>query len=360
MKSALVTGITGQDGSYLAELLLNKRYRVIGVKRRSSTSNLERLGAVVDDPNFTLVEGEVADSGCVYALVDTHAPDEIYNLAAQSHVGTSFEQPDYTFQVNALGPLNLLEGIRRFSPKTKFYQASTSEMFGKSYTECKGVKHQCEDTALEPQSPYAIAKLDAHHLVRIYRQAYGIFGCCGILFNHESERRGENFVTRKITKWIGEFVAWLEKHEVNWCDLVLDDDYLYVPDRKLDQLAHAQFPKLRLGNIEAYRDWGHAKDYVEAMWLMLQQDDPEDFVIATGETHSIKDFLSDAFSYIGVYDWSQFIVIDPKFYRPSEVDFLRGSPAKANKKLRWQPKVSFQELVDRMVQSDINGAKKLA
>ena len=238
MKKALVTGITGQDGSYLAELLLEKDYRVYGMRRRASTSNLCRLGNVVDHPNFEIVEGEVADSGCVYSLVDSIRPDEIYNLAAQSHVGTSFEQPDYTFQVNAMGPLYFLEAIKHFSLDSRFYQASTSEMFGKNFTVCKDVKHQCEETQFMPQSPYAVAKTNAHHLVRIYREAYGVFGCCGILFNHESERRGENFVTRKITKWIGEFVRWkdsLGSLALRGDKLSYDDDHIYCPTRKLDQ-----------------------------------------------------------------------------------------------------------------------------
>ena len=218
MKKALVTGITGQDGSYLAELLTEKGYRVYGMQRRSSTSNLGRLNNVIDHPNFEIVEGEVADSGCIYSLVDSIRPDEIYNLAAQSHVGTSFEQPDYTFQVNAMGPLYFLEAIKHFSLDSRFYQASTSEMFGKNYHYVQGhVKHQCEETPFMPQSPYAVAKTNAHHLVRIYREAYGVFGCCGILFNHESERRGENFVTRKITKWIGEFVRW--KDSLSFADV---------------------------------------------------------------------------------------------------------------------------------------------
>ena len=203
MKSALITGITGQDGSYLAELLLEKGYNVLGLKRRTSTNTLDRLSKSLNHENFSIVEGEVADSGCVYKIVNKYKPDEIYNLAAQSHVGTSFEQPDFTFQVNALGPLHLLEAIRRFSPDTKFYQASTSEMFGSEFdTDKTGKSYQNEFTRLEPQSPYAVAKTAAHHLVHIYRDAYNIFACCGILFNHESERRGEHFVTRKITKWM--------------------------------------------------------------------------------------------------------------------------------------------------------------
>ena len=355
MKKALITGITGQDGSYLAELLIDKGYRVYGMQRRSSTSNLGRLDKVVDHPNFEIVEGEVADSGCVYSLVDNIRPDEIYNLAAQSHVGTSFDQPDYTFQVNAMGPLYFLEAIKHFALSSRFYQASTSEMFGKNFTVCKDVKHQCEETQFMPQSPYAVAKTNAHHLVRIYREAYGVFGCCGILFNHESERRGEHFVTRKITKWIGEFVRWKDSRlRGNYDKLSYDDDDIIAP-LTIDQKCASTFPKLRLGNLDAYRDWGHAADYVKAMWLMLQQEKPDDFVIATGKTYSIREFLDEAFSYVGdIGHWRDVVVIDPKFYRPAEVEFLRGSPAKAKAVLGWEPEIGFKDLVMGMLRNDLN------
>ena len=258
-------------------------------------------------------------------------PHEVYNLAAQSHVGTSFKQPSYTSQVNLQGPINFLESIRLLSPSTKFYQASTSEMFGKNYEEFAGTKYQKETTPFVPQSPYAVAKLAAHEMVRIYRDSYGLFACCGILFNHESERRGENFVTRKITKWIGEFVASGQ-----------DED----------------FPALRLGNLDAHRDWGHAQDYVDAMYLMLQQDEPEDYVIATSETHSVREFLTEAFNEIGIPNFEPHVVIDPEFYRPCEVDWLLGHTGKARQQLDWRPKVSFPELVQRMVRSDIDAARK--
>ena len=355
MKKALITGITGQDGSYLAELLLDEGYRGYGMKRRASTSNLGRLDEVINHRNLEIVEGEVADSGCVYSLVDNIRPDEIYNLAAQSHVGTSFEQPDYTFQVNALGPLYFLEAIKHFSLSSRFYQASTSEMFGKNFTVCKDVKHQCEDTQFMPQSPYAVAKTNAHHLVRIYREAYGVFGCCGILFNHESERRGENFVTRKITKWIGEFVRWKDVRLGGRGDkLSYDDDDIIAP-LTIDQKCASTFPKLRLGNLDAYRDWGHAADYVKAMWLMLQHDEPDDYVVATGKSYSIREFLDEAFSYVGdVKHWRDVVVIDPKFYRPAEVEFLRGSPAKAKEVLGWEPEIGFKDLVMGMLRNDLN------
>jgi GDPmannose 4,6-dehydratase len=377
MKKALITGITGQDGSYLAELLLSKGYDVIGIVRRSSTSNYDRINHIKH--KIKIVEGEVSDSGSVYSIVDKYKPDEIYNLAAQSHVGTSFEQPDYTFQVDALGPTYFLQAIRRYCPDARFYQASTSELFGKNFTEkkrpsralenvlgsitiddleadsvCEFEKYQDEDTAFMPQSPYAAAKLAAHHMVRIYREGYGLHASCGILFNHESERRGENFVTRKITKWIGEFSRWLK--EMNLTHENLSDsgelDILFASGRQ------ESFPKLRLGNIDAYRDWGHAKDYVEAMWLMLQRDVPEDLVIATGKTYSVRDFLNEAFNEIGIDDFEPYIVIDPKFYRPSEVEYLKGNPSKAKEVLNWEPKVSFKDLVTQMVRRDINGKEE--
>ena len=331
-KVAIVTGVTGQDGSYLSELLLDKGYTVVGLRRRSSSEKgLERINHVLNNDNFKLVEADITDPANVCWLLQTYLPDEVYNLAAQSHVGTSFQQPSYTTQVNLQGPLNFLEAIRLLSPSTKFYQASTSEMFGKNFELMGDTKYQKETTPFVPQSPYAVAKLAAHEMVRIYRDSYGLFACCGILFNHESERRGENFVTRKITKWIGEFVASGQ-----------DED----------------FPALRLGNLDAHRDWGHAQDYVEAMYMMLQQDEPEDYVIATSETHSVREFLMEAFNEIGIPDFEPYVVIDPEFYRPCEVDWLLGHTGKARDQLGWRPKVSFQELVQRMVRSDIDASRK--
>ena len=331
-KVAIITGVTGQDGSYLSELLLDKGYTVVGLRRRSSSEKgLERIEHLLNNDNFKLVEADITDSGCVNNLIREYMPDEVYNLAAQSHVGTSFNQPSYTTQVNLQGPTNFLEAIRLLSPSTKFYQASTSEMFGKNYELMGDTKYQKETTPFVPQSPYAVAKLAAHEMVRIYRDSYGLFACCGILFNHESERRGENFVTRKITKWIGEFVASGQ-----------DED----------------FPALRLGNLDAHRDWGHAQDYVEAMYIMLQQDEPEDYVIATSETHSVREFLTEAFNEIGIPDFEPYVVIDPEFYRPCEVDWLLGHTGKARQQLGWRPQVSFQDLVQRMVRSDIDASRK--
>lgn len=362
-KKALVTGITGQDGSYLAELLLSKDYEVVGLKRRTSTNTDSRIQHI-NSSSFHVEEYEISDSGSVYSAIDRHKPDEVYNLAAQSHVKTSFDQPDYTFQVNTIGVVNFLEAIRRFSPQTKFYQASTSEMFGKNYdvdyeripADAKRTdlreKYQDELTAFEPQSPYAAAKLASHHLVRMYREGYQVFGCCGILFNHESERRGENFVTRKITKWIANFVRWSEAQGLDPTSRHFEfiDDYIHS--------GRESFPKLRLGNVDAYRDWGHAQDYVNAMWLMLQQEDPDDYVIATGETYSVREFLSDAFEYIGVSNYEDYFVIDPQFYRPAEVEYLKGRPTKAENNLGWSREISFKELVHRMLESDIENEKK--
>ena len=331
---AIIFGITGQDGSYLAELLLEKGYEVIGVTRRVSVPTLNRITHIL--PKIKIIEGDITDAFSVSNVIKEEAPDEIYNLAAQSHVGTSFKQPSLTWDVTAGGVLNILEAIRYSGRKDdiKFYQASSSEMFGKNYNLREGlaemIKYQDEKTPFMPQSPYAIAKLAAHHLVRNYRDSYGIFACSGILFNHESERRGEKFVTRKITKWIGEFVA-----------SGMDKD----------------FPALRLGNLDAKRDWGHAEDYVRGMWEMVQHETPNDYVVATGETHSVREFLDIAFRHIGIDDWDEFVVIDPEFYRPAEVDYLLGIPAKAKRVLGWEPEISFQQLVERMVDSDVEAER---
>tara|TARA_Y100000310_G_scaffold281514_1_gene302022 strand:- start:654 stop:1640 length:987 start_codon:yes stop_codon:yes gene_type:complete len=322
-KKAIVFGITGQDGSYLMDLLLKKEYSVIGVIRRSSVSNTARIDHEAGNKSLTLVEGDVTDAFSVSQLMQKYKPDEAYNLAAQSHVKTSFDQPMYTWKANAEGPMHILESIRQYCPDSKFYQASTSEMFGKNYSGVGIDKYQCEETGFIPQSPYAIAKLAAHHTVRIYREAYDLFACCGILFNHESERRGELFVTRKISKYVARFSQKLEKEP------------------------------LRLGNLDAYRDWGHAQDYVRGMWMMLQQSEPDDYILATGRSHTVRDFLDKAFYCIGIKDWSKHVVVDPEFYRPAEVDYLRGSPSKARLVLDWHPLINFEELVSRMVNYDI-------
>jgi GDPmannose 4,6-dehydratase len=312
-KIAFLTGCTGQDASYLAEQLIEKGYDVHGLVQRSATfdrQNIDHIG------KLTLHYGDLTDYASLVRILTEVKPDEIYNLGAMSHVGISWEIPCYTAQVTGVGVLNLLEATRMVCPKAKFYQASTSEMFSGNEKE-----PQNENTPLDPQSPYSASKLFAHQMCKIYRKAYGMFICCGILFNHESERRGKNFVTRKIT--IG-----------------------------ISDILKGKQDKIHLGNIEAQRDWGYAPNYTEAMWLMLQQDKPDDYVIATGEMHSIKDFLEEAFKQVKL-DWKDYVVIDDKYFRPSETEHLCGDASKAKEKLGWKPKTSFKELVKIMVQNDI-------
>lgn len=323
MKKAVITGITGQDGSFLAELLLQKNYKVIGLVRRSSMEdkkfyNIEHL---LSNKNLIIENGDLTDSASIWRLVQKYLPDEFYNLAAQSHVGASFTSPESTFEINATGVLNCLEAIRTISPSTKFYQASTSEMFGDNHN-----APQDENTPFSPVSPYACAKVAAHNLVINYRKAYGLFTCSGILFNHESERRGEQFVTRKITKAAARIKLGLQK-------------------------------ELRLGNLEAKRDWGYAKEYVEAMWKMLQHDVPDDYVIGTGKTYTIRDFIS-CVSEIAGYNLMDHVVIDDSFKRPSEVPLLLANASKAEKILSWKPVVELKELATIMYNHDIKKEKE--
>jgi len=339
MKTAIIFGATGQDGSYLAELLLGKGYSVYGMCRRASVDTTQRLRIAMKHENFHLIEGDVTDESSINSIIRANPEvNEVYNLAAQSHVHTSFEQPHYTWKTDAIGVLNILEAIKRWAPSARFYQASTSEMFGNNYSTncsrcaCSKVHFQNEDTPFSPTSPYAISKLAGHYLTKMYRDAYNIFSCSGILFNHESERRGDSFVTRKITRYVG----WLKN--VRWTT-------------KTYPLKYEE--KLHLGNMSASRDWGHAEDYVMAMWLMLQQGRPKDFVIATGESHSVIEFCSLAFKRIGIEDWGNFVVVDSKFVRPSDVSYLCGDATKARKQLKWKPTITFEQLVDRMVDSDI-------
>jgi len=327
---AIVTGITGQDGSHLVDLLLSKGYEVVGVVRRTSTPSTERVKHLLKNPNFKLEEGDITDYSSIINILTKHSDvNEVYNLAAQSHVAVSFKQPGLTWDITGKGCLNILQAIVDLSlhEKVKFYQASSSEMFGKNYDVIDGEKLQSENTRFLPQSPYAIAKCAAHEAVRLYREAYGLHASAGILFNHEGPRRGETFVTRKITKWIGE----------------------YIKSGK-----DPSFPKLRLGNLEAWRDWGYAGDYVEAMWLMLQQKNGDDYVVCTGETHTIREFLDAAFNYVGIDNWSDLVIQDPEFYRPAEVDYLRGDNTKARTVLGWQPDTSFNHLVEMMMQHDLD------
>ena len=342
MKKALITGVTGQDGSYLAEFLLNKGYEVHGIKRRSSLINTDRIDHLYQHPhevdrNFFLHHGDLTDSTSLIRIISEVQPDEIYNLAAQSHVAVSFEEPEYTANSDALGALRILEAIRilKLEKKTKYYQASTSELYG--YVK---EKIQNEKTPFYPRSPYGVAKLYAYWITVNYREAYGIFACNGILFNHESPVRGETFVTRKITRGLTRIKLGLQK-------------------------------KLYLGNLDAMRDWGHAKDYVEAQWFMLQQKLPEDFVIATGKQFSVRDFINVAskkldmkitwkgkgLEELGYFNGQDIIKIDPKYFRPTEVQSLLGDASKAKKKLKWSPKISFEKLVEEMVNEDLKLSK---
>jgi GDPmannose 4,6-dehydratase len=325
MKKAFVTGITGQDGSYLAEFLLHKEYEVHGLIRRSSTFNTERIDHLyhdfhTPDTKLFLHYGDLSVSGQLMDLLHSIQPDEIYHLGAQSHVRVSFDMPEYTGDVTGLGTLRILEAIRKTGIKTKFYQASSSEMFGAASPP------QSENTTFQPRSPYAAAKVYAYYIVQNYRDAYGLFATNGILFNHESPRRGETFVTRKIT-------------------------------RAATQIKLGLKNKLFLGNLDAKRDWGFAGDFVEAMWLMLQQDKPDDFVIATGETHSVREFTEKVFSKLNL-DYNKYVSVDPRYFRPTEVDILLGDASKAKKALGWKPKVTFDALIDMMIATDMELAKK--
>ncbi len=324
-KRALITGITGQDGSFLAELLLEKGYEVHGVIRRSSSFNTQRIDHLYQDPHqpgtrLFLTFGDLNDSTSLNTILRELKPDEIYNLGSQSHVRVSFEVPEYTSEVTGVGTVRLLEAVRSAGIKTKFYQASSSEMYGKV-----GETPQRETTPFHPRSPYACATVFAYYATVNYREAYNLFACNGILFNHESERRGETFVTRKITRAATRIKLGLQE-------------------------------KLFLGNLDAKRDWGYAKDYVEAMWLMMQTETPDDYVIATGETHSVREFVEETFGYLDL-DWKQHVEIDPWYYRPSEVDLLLGDASKARKELGWEPKVGFKDLIKLMVNHDMGLAR---
>jgi GDPmannose 4,6-dehydratase len=328
MKRALITGITGQDGSYLAELLLSKDYEVHGLIRRASTFNTSRIDHIYQDPHdpnprLRLVYGDLNDASSLNRILRDIEPDEIYNLGAQSHVLASFDIPEYTGEVTGMGTVRLLEAIRETKIQPKFYQASSSELYGLAQE-----IPQKETTPFYPRSPYACAKAYGFYLVRNYREAYGLFACNGILFNHESPRRGETFVTRKIT-------------------------------RAATRIKMGLQDKLYLGNLHAKRDWGYAPDYIEAMWLMLQHDQPDDYVIATGETHSVKEFVQEAFELLGL-DWRKHVEMDPRYIRPTEVDMLLGDYSKAEQELQWKPKVRFNDLVRIMVEADLELAKREA
>jgi len=311
-KTALITGLAGQDGSYLAELLLSKDYHVVGVIRRNATRNLENAAHL--ESEIDIVEGDVTDLASMLRIIQQTRPNELYNLAAMSHVHTSFEQPIATFNIDAMGVVNVLEAVRTLGYTTRIFQASTSELWGDS------PPPQDEETVMRPRSPYAIAKLAAHWMVRLYRDAYDMYCCAGITHNHESERRGPMFVTRKISMGVARCLA--------------DPSF-----------------KLKLGNLDAKRDWGHARDFVKGFWMMLQQEEPDDYVLATGEMHSVREFLEVAFSHVGL-DWEDHVEVDRFFMRPAEVEELCGKPEKAKEKLSWEPKIKFEELVRLMVDHD--------
>ncbi len=313
-KRALITGITGQDGSYLADFLLERGYQVFGMTRRSSTNSFDRIGHIVD--KVTLLSGDLLDEHSLASTIREAQPDEIYNLAAQSFVPTSWSQPVLTAEFTAVGVGRLLEAVRAVKPDAKFYQASSSEMFGKVRE-----NPQTEKTPFYPRSPYGVAKVFGHWITVNYRESYGLFACSGILFNHESERRGLEFVTRKVSDAVA-------------------------------RIKLGKTEELRMGNLDAKRDWGYATDYVRAMWLMLQQSEPDDYVIATGETRSVQELVETAFGHVGL-DWRKYVVIDPKFIRPAEVDILVGDASKAKKKLGWAPTVTFKQMIERMVDSDL-------
>jgi GDPmannose 4,6-dehydratase len=327
-KTALISGITGQDGSFLAELLLEKGYDVYGIIRRSSSFNTDRIDHLYQDPHesgtrLRLLYGDLNDSSSLNTILRQVQPDEIYNLGAQSHVRVSFDIPEYTGEVTGLGTVRLLEAIRELGMKPKFYQASSSELYGKVFE-----TPQTETTPFYPRSPYACAKAYAYHITVNYRESYGLFACNGILFNHESERRGETFVSRKITR------------AATRVKLGLQD-------------------KLYMGNLDARRDWGYARDYVEAMWMILNAAEPDDYVVATGETHSVREFLEKTFSYLDL-DWEKYVEIDPRYFRPAEVDLLLGDASKVREKLGWEPKVTFDDLVKLMTDYDLKLAQQEA
>jgi GDPmannose 4,6-dehydratase len=319
VRKGFITGITGQDGSYLAELLLEKGYEVHGLVRRSSSFNTWRIDHVRD--RLHLHYGDLVDQNSLVRTLEAVGPDEIYNLAAQSHVKVSFEMPEYTGNVTAMGVLRVLDAVRELGLPAKIYQAGSSEMFGL-------VQHpvQSEKTPFYPRSPYGVAKVYAHWMAVNYRESYGMFVCNGILFNHESPRRGENFVTRKITMGLAD-------------------------------IKKGRAKELRLGNLDAKRDWGYAKDYVEAMWMMLQQEKADDYVVATNETHSVREFLEESFGYAGL-DWQKHVVVDPRYFRPAEVDLLLGDSTKAEKQMGWKPKVTFKDLVRLMVDADMDDSNR--
>lgn len=345
MKTAIVTGAPGQDAAWLSRQLLSKDYRVVCTYRYSSTPYEVRFANYPnDDENLITESCDIIDPSACIDLIKRHEPDEVYNLAAASHVGESFKNPCSVFDINTKAVVNFLEAIRKVKPDTKFLQASTSEMWGSNYTVGEdGTKYQDEDTPFMGNSPYAVAKIAAHNMVKLYRESYDMFCCSSICHNHESEYRGENFVTRKITKYIARLNSFLV--DCGWDVGFAEEDIYYLGDHDI------RFPKLRLGNVKAVRDWSHAADFTRGMHMMLQSNEPDDYVLASGRGRSVEDFLSVAFGFINA-DYNQYYVVDPQFYRPCEVEFLQGRADKIRQELGWEPQIPFEELVTRMVEYD--------
>jgi GDPmannose 4,6-dehydratase len=345
-KTACITGASGQDAAYLAQLLLEKGYRVVGIRRRSSTDNLWRLRflEILDHPNLHIVDGDITDLMSLLNVFKKYSPQEVYNLAAMSHVGVSFEQPKLTWDVTAQGAINVVDAALSNDPGVKVYQASTSEMMGSHFEVIGGDKIQNESTKMDGNSPYGCAKFAAHNYMRVLRESNQSYVCCGILYNHGSPLRGESFFERKVTKYVGRLVNFAYKNLGQPENVEFHDEHIECDGEIL--------PKLRLGDLGTFRDMGHSKDYVKAMWAMLQQDEPEDFIICTGETFQMKDIVSEAFNYVGL-DYEKYIVIDPKFFRPREVEYLRGDCSKAKAKLDWVPEYTMSQMIQEMVDRDI-------
>jgi len=345
-KVAVITGASGQDAAYLTELLLEKGYKVIGIRRRTSTDNLWRLRIldVLDNPNLEIVDGDITDLYSLINIFNKYKPDEVYNLAAMSHVGVSFEQPKLTWDITAQGAINVVDAALLVNSKTKVYQASTSEMMGSHFELIGGDKIQNENTKMDGNSPYGCAKFAAHNYMRVLRESNNSFVCCGILYNHGSPLRGENFFERKVTKYVGELINFAYQTVVTPEDVKFFDEHIEHNGKS--------FPKLRLGDLSTYRDMGHSKDYVKAMWAMMQLEKPEDFIICTGVTFQMKDIVKEAFRCVGL-DWEKYVVIDPKFFRPREVEYLRGDCSKAKEKLGWEPKYTLSTMIKEMVEHDI-------
>ena len=351
-EKVVITGVTGMDGSVMSKYLLSLGYIVIGIKRRTSTENTWRIKEILDHPNFTLVEGDITDIYSIIEILKKHKPQYVLNFAAMSHVGTSFEQPQLTWDVTANGAINVMNACKLVDTNIKIFQASTSEMFGSNYSIKNGEKIQDHDTVIAPNSPYAVSKNSSHDYARVMRESYGMFVCPVILFNHTHTTRGENFVERKITRYVGRFKKWVD--ETRFCN----EDFEGSEFNENISVGNKVLPKLRLGNIESYRDFGWSEDYMEAVWKIMNSKKPEDYIIATGKTYKIKEIIELAFNQIGWGEhWEKLIYIDPAFYRPNEVPYLCGSYEKLKNDLGWEPKHNIEQIITKMVKYDIELAK---